>query len=275
MLKTIILKRVAKLPGYTIGHMYLCNVKFCDTLEDTVRDVKIKHVTAIPAGTYPIKLTYSPKFKRVMPLIQHVPNFTGIRIHPGNTAKDTSGCIIVGENKLKGMVLNSKKTYDRLMERLQEGIENGHTWQITILSLAILLMVGCSSTKYIDREIPVTIMQRDTVILTDTLIQTKLDVVRDSVTVDAQYSYLVNKYAYSYAQIGTDGLLHHSLATIPTANVTTSVSLPYKIRYIEKEVPIKIPFEVYRQTWWQKTKGYGFYFLLVVFLIFYLVKRII
>lgn len=104
--------------SYTIGKLYIDGSYFCDTLEDKVRDlnkngkfdngeVKIYGETAIPYGTYKISVTYSPKFKRDLPLLENVPNFEGIRIHRGNTAKDTSGCILLGENKEKGKVLNS------------------------------------------------------------------------------------------------------------------------------------------------------------------------
>ena len=271
MTNTIKLNRIAKLPHYTIGHLYIDGVKVCDTLEDTVRDVKIKHETAIPEGEYPVLLTYSPKFKKVLPLIQHVPNFTGIRIHSGNTAKDTSGCILVGENKVKGKVINSRATFNKLMEILKKE----RNWKIIITCFAAMFMMSCSKTQYIDREVPVTLLQKDTIILVDTLIQTKLEVVRDSISTGKQYSYLYNKYAYSYAQVGADGLLHHSLGIFPTATVTDNFTLPYKIRYIEKEVPIKVPHIIYKQTWFQQAKGYGFYFLLLVFILFIAVKKII
>jgi len=104
------LKRIALRPTYTIGKLYIDDVYFCDTLEDTVRDVnkngkfdngekKIKGETAIPYGTYEIKWTYSPRFKKYTPQLMNVPSFEGVRIHSGNTSKDTEGCLLLGENK--------------------------------------------------------------------------------------------------------------------------------------------------------------------------------
>jgi hypothetical protein len=75
--------------------------------------------TAIPAGTYHVSLTYAPKFKKMLPWIQNVPHFTGILIHNGNTAKDSAGCIIIGENTLKGCVLNSLKYVPKLVELIK------------------------------------------------------------------------------------------------------------------------------------------------------------
>jgi hypothetical protein len=83
-------------------------------LEDTVREKKIMHKTAIPEGTYEVIVNRSPKFKRDLPRLLNVPNFEGILIHRGNTPNDTSGCILVGENKVKGKVINSTK-YETLL----------------------------------------------------------------------------------------------------------------------------------------------------------------
>lgn len=104
-------ERYAFLSTYTIGRMLINGKYFCDTLEDQVRDLtsekKVYSKTAIPAGEYEVRVTWSPKFKRNLPLLLGVPYFSGIRIHRGNKADDTSGCILVGENKVKGMVINS------------------------------------------------------------------------------------------------------------------------------------------------------------------------
>lgn len=120
-------KRIARKAGYTIGRMSLNGVYFCDTIEDTDRWLKStmsveevlykkrKGVTAIPTGKYDVILTFSPRFKRVLPLLLNVKGFEGIRIHPGNNAEDTEGCLLVGENKEKGKVLNSRATFERLM----------------------------------------------------------------------------------------------------------------------------------------------------------------
>ena len=94
---------------YTIGRLYINGEYQCDTLEDPVRDgPKIPGETAIAEGTYKVTLAYSPHFKRYLPLLHDVPDFTGILIHAGNTPKDTRGCILVGENKVKGQVVNSR-----------------------------------------------------------------------------------------------------------------------------------------------------------------------
>ena len=122
--------RKYKCPNYTIGHLYINDKYFCDTLEDKVRELnsiedKIKHKTAIPKGKYKVVVTMSPKFKRLLPLLLNVPFFTGIRIHRGNDENDTSGCIIVGENKIKGKVINSTYYEEKLVELLknEEDIE--------------------------------------------------------------------------------------------------------------------------------------------------------
>ena len=111
-------KRTFKGPDYTIGKMYLDGKYFCDTLEDAVRPVKIKHQTAIPVGEYKVIVNMSPRFGKMFPRLLDVPGFEGVLIHSGNTKEDTSGCILVGENKEKGKVLNSKKYADELVRLL-------------------------------------------------------------------------------------------------------------------------------------------------------------
>ena len=126
----ILVKRLYKTSAYTIGKMYIDGQYLCDTVEDCDRGLKqsmtsqqiaVKKVygkTAIPTGRYKVTLTFSNKFKRVLPLVNDVIGFLGIRIHAGNTADDSLGCIIVGENKIKGGVVNSKVTLERLMAKL-------------------------------------------------------------------------------------------------------------------------------------------------------------
>ena len=111
--------RIYKGESYTIGKMYLNGEYFCDTLEDAIRPVKIPNETAIPAGTYKVEVTYSPRFKRNLPLLIDVPNYTGIRIHNGSNKDHTSGCILVGFNTAKGKLTNSRKTSDQLTEKLK------------------------------------------------------------------------------------------------------------------------------------------------------------
>lgn len=121
----LLLRRVALRDTYTIGKLYIDGEYFCDTLENKVRDLnkngvfdngekKIYGKTAIPYGTYEIKWTYSPKYKKYTPQIMNVPEFNGVRIHAGNTEKDTLGCILVGINSVKGMVLQSRVTVNKL-----------------------------------------------------------------------------------------------------------------------------------------------------------------
>lgn len=114
------LERVYKAETYTIGNLYIDGKFFSDTLEDRVRPdgVKVYGETAIPFGTYRVIINRSNRFKRMMPLLLNVPNFEGIRIHNGNTEHDTSGCILVGINTKKGMVTNSKITFNNLMNIL-------------------------------------------------------------------------------------------------------------------------------------------------------------
>ena len=111
--------RIYKGESYTIGRMYLNGEYFCDTLEDAIRPVKIPNETAIPAGIYKVEVTYSPRFKRNLPLLIDVPNYTGIRIHNGSNKDHTSGCILVGFNTSKGILSDSRKTSDQLTEKLK------------------------------------------------------------------------------------------------------------------------------------------------------------
>ena len=109
----ITLQTIAQKPNYTIGRLFINDGYFCDTLEDTVRNtVKVHGKTAIPAGTYKVVWSWSNRFQRYMPLIEDVPGFVGIRIHAGNTNLDTDGCILVGQNKTPGCVINSRRYSD-------------------------------------------------------------------------------------------------------------------------------------------------------------------
>lgn len=130
------LKRIALRPTYTIGKLYIDDVYFCDTIEDTVRDInkngkfdngekKVHSKTAIPYGTYEIKWTYSPRFKKYTPQLMNVPSFEGIRIHAGNTSADTEGCLILGENKQVGKVLNSRATINKFYQIIKKACSNG------------------------------------------------------------------------------------------------------------------------------------------------------
>ena len=148
----LILKRIAKRKNYTIGRLYLCDDSksplnrgdlegsyLCDTLEPPCIEMKVDRTVeevlndksllksikpcAIPEGEYRVTMTYSPKYKTQLPLITGDSRFNslwqGIRIHAGNTAKDTQGCILVGENKIVGMVLNSRLTLTKVKNLLK------------------------------------------------------------------------------------------------------------------------------------------------------------
>lgn len=118
----MLLKRIYNGSTYTIGKLYCNGEYFCDTLEDVVRPKgeKVYGKTAIPEGKYKVIITMSNRFKKMLPLILDVPNFAGVRIHSGNTEVDTEGCILVGENKVKGKVINSRATMNKLMKMLDE-----------------------------------------------------------------------------------------------------------------------------------------------------------
>lgn len=122
--------RIANRPTYCIGKLYIDGQYLCDTIEDTDRGLddrmseedilklKVKGETAIPSGIYPVTITYSPKYKKQMPLINNVKGYSGVRIHSGNTSKDTEGCVLVGLNKEVGKVLDSRKIYNVLFREL-------------------------------------------------------------------------------------------------------------------------------------------------------------
>lgn len=134
------LKRIALRSEYTIGKLYVDGGHVCDTIEDAVRDldkdgkfangeVKIPGKTAIPYGRYEItmkvkspkysnfsKYSWAKKYDGYLPRLLNVPHFDGVLIHVGNSALDSEGCIIVGENKVVGKVINSVNTFRRLMD---------------------------------------------------------------------------------------------------------------------------------------------------------------
>ena len=107
---------IAQKKTYTVSRLLIDGEYFCDVLEDTVRTgPKVWGETAIPAGTYKMRLSKSARFGRVLPEILNVPNFTGIRIHGGTTAEDSHGCLLVGINEVKGKVLKSQITLAKLL----------------------------------------------------------------------------------------------------------------------------------------------------------------
>lgn len=132
------LKRISRKEGYTIGRLYVDGKYVCDTIEDRDRGLaqslpasvnvtkKRKGMTAIPTGKYRVTLdVQSPKFSKYkaydwcngyLPRLVNVPAFEGVLIHAGNSANDTDGCLLVGENKVVGKVLNSMATLKKLYE---------------------------------------------------------------------------------------------------------------------------------------------------------------
>lgn len=140
----ILVKRIAKRPTYTIGKMFINNKYFSDTLEDTERGLtqntplsiikskKVANSTAIPTGRYKVIINRSPKFNRNLPRLLNVPGFDGILIHRGNTDKDTAGCILIGENKVVGKVINSTSYEVKLVDILTKAQNNKEPITITI-----------------------------------------------------------------------------------------------------------------------------------------------
>ena len=145
----LILKRIAKRKTYTIGRLYIREQVmdeylpgyedryFCDTLEPTWRDYehgayKVKGRSAIPEGRYAVVISWSPKLKAWLPILLGLPKFEGIRIHAGNTARDTAGCILVGKNKLVGQVVDSRIWLHRLKQKIVEAKDRGEAVWITV-----------------------------------------------------------------------------------------------------------------------------------------------
>lgn len=156
------LRRTAKKAKYTIGHLYMQDrengqwVFLCDTIEDrdrgldqsmtlaNIERVKVKHQTAIPTGVYDIVMdvvsgTFSkkPLYKEFcsgkVPRLKYVKGFSGILIHSGTDQDSSSGCIIVGENKVVGKVVNSWATYKRIYALLKRAYNNSERITLEIL----------------------------------------------------------------------------------------------------------------------------------------------
>jgi hypothetical protein len=118
------LTRVERVDDATIGKLEIDGIFICWTLEDVVRPpgVKIPGSTAIPAGVYPVQITWSPRFKVDMPLLIGVPNFHGVRIHPGNDAGDTEGCILPGMERRGATVIRSREAYNIIFREIKEAL---------------------------------------------------------------------------------------------------------------------------------------------------------
>jgi hypothetical protein len=133
----LVLRRERWTDTFTIGRLFVNNFFECYTLEDRVRPkgIKVKAKTAIPYGVYEVVMDYSPKFKKVMPHLLNVPKFVGIRMHSGNREIDTAGCILVGANLGKDMVLDSKVAEKRLNGLLMDAVNNGDKIAIIVYSI--------------------------------------------------------------------------------------------------------------------------------------------
>lgn len=116
----LVLNRDVLADDFTLGVLSLNGEKLCYTCEDKVREVKIYGKTAIPYGTYPLHLTWSNRFQKVLPILLDVPGFEGIRIHSGNTAADTDGCILVGLERTTNRVLCSRDAMAMLMPLIKD-----------------------------------------------------------------------------------------------------------------------------------------------------------
>ena len=136
--------------GYTISRVFVDGKRFgdgkkyCNILEDEDRgltnDMSVDEIlakkkygeTAIPTGRYEVKISWSPKFKKDMPILIAVKGFTGIRIHSGNTAKDSLGCLLVGENSKVGMITNSRYWTTLLTAKIKTALDSGDTVYIKV-----------------------------------------------------------------------------------------------------------------------------------------------
>lgn len=128
------LYRKYRKPDYTIGSLSINGERFCETIEDTDRGltndmkpkdiavIKVKGKTAIPTGKYKVNVNWSPRFRKELPILEDVPCYEGVRIHSGNTAKDTEGCILPGRNTKVGMVTNSREWTDKLVTMIKKAL---------------------------------------------------------------------------------------------------------------------------------------------------------
>lgn len=139
---TLTLRREPTVAGVTHGTLAIDGAHLCMTLEDAVRERagvpvaewKVPAQTAIPAGRYPVTLTFSARFQRVLPLLAGVPGFSGVRMHSGNVIDDTEGCILVGLTRAKTSIGSSRLALAALMARLHAAHEIEESVTIDIIS---------------------------------------------------------------------------------------------------------------------------------------------
>lgn len=131
------LVREPTVDGVTMGELLVDGVWACWTLEDAVRDgPKVAHETAIPAGTYNVTITKSLRFGRMLPLVENVPGFEGVRLHPGNTKADTSGCILVGlaKNLSRPEINSSRAALELLQPRIAKALAAGEAVTLKVMN---------------------------------------------------------------------------------------------------------------------------------------------
>lgn len=109
----------------TFGQLFIDGQYFCETLEDVVREVKIKGISAIPEGRYRITMENSPRFGPNTITVNKVPGFTGVRIHAGNTEGDTEGCPLVGQIRADASILRSRAALDELKPEILQALQSG------------------------------------------------------------------------------------------------------------------------------------------------------
>ena len=119
--------------GCTIGELTVDGAFECYVLEDVERETKIKGETAIPRGTYSVVITMSNRFKRELPLLENVPGFTGVRLHPGNTHADTEGCLLPGRTRTDRAVGESKAAFNALYAKIRQALDDGDTVTVEIV----------------------------------------------------------------------------------------------------------------------------------------------
>lgn len=129
------LKRDQYRPDSTVGRLLVDGTFECFTLEDGIRANKVQGRTAIPPGTYRVTVTPSPRFKKDLPRLHDVPNFQGVLIHPGNTAADTEGCILVGAQWQPGTeaIGRSRVAFAALFAKIQDALARGDGVKIEIV----------------------------------------------------------------------------------------------------------------------------------------------
>jgi hypothetical protein len=136
----LVIQRSPSVHGFTLGDLLIDGVHECWTCEDEVRELpgvpvetwKVPGSTAIPSGRYHVIVSQSTRFKRELPLLCDVPGFGGIRIHPGNTAADTEGCVLPGSIRTSTGVAQSRGAFDALFTKIQSALQGGSEVWLTI-----------------------------------------------------------------------------------------------------------------------------------------------